>query len=359
MESKDCIKLYDGDDRKSGALKIHKEIYWPQNLFIVGTVNIDETTYMFSPKVLDRANVIEFRISESEMESFLMKERSVIELDKLKGNGQSMAVSFLEIAKDKKIVKTNDYGYTLESTKFIKNGCIVYTGNFYNIPNNNKLYKLIIKSSDDKEPLIFENIGNKNTVKENETTRNLYTFDGFMNHSCNYNTISSETRTTSIPNRFEYDQIAVKDIHVGDQITCNYLHFDYNCDGHIFDCLCGSSNCYGEISGFKNCSLKQQLELLPHIDKIMLEQFKRENDDILFKNISFENKNIDIFVNNNNSFFGIKSKKTFKKDEIVLENNIEQIPLDKKVGQTTPYYSYNSLFSSSLDSFTRKFSFMI
>ena len=230
-----------------------------------------------------------------------------------------------------KIVKTNDYGYTLESTKFIKNGCIVYTGNFYNIPNNNKLYKLIIKSSDDKEPLIFENIGNKNTVKENETTRNLYTFDGFMNHSCNYNTISSETRTTSIPNRFEYDQIAVKDIHVGDQITCNYLHFDYNCDGHIFDCLCGSSNCYGEISGFKNCSLKQQLELLPHIDKIMLEQFKRENDDILFKNISFENKNIDIFVNNNNSFFGIKSKKTFKKDEIVLENNIEQIPLDKKV----------------------------
>ena len=30
------------------------------NLFIVGTVNIDETTYSFSPKVLDRANVIEF-----------------------------------------------------------------------------------------------------------------------------------------------------------------------------------------------------------------------------------------------------------------------------------------------------------
>lgn len=33
---------------------------YPENLFIVGTVNIDETTYMFSPKVLDRANVIEF-----------------------------------------------------------------------------------------------------------------------------------------------------------------------------------------------------------------------------------------------------------------------------------------------------------
>lgn len=40
----------------------------PKNLFITGTVNIDETTYMFSPKVLDRANVIEFK---PEMEAVL------------------------------------------------------------------------------------------------------------------------------------------------------------------------------------------------------------------------------------------------------------------------------------------------
>ena len=33
----------------------------PDNLFIIGTVNVDETTYMFSPKVLDRANTIEFK----------------------------------------------------------------------------------------------------------------------------------------------------------------------------------------------------------------------------------------------------------------------------------------------------------
>lgn len=31
----------------------------PANLFFIGTVNVDETTYMFSPKVLDRAHVIE------------------------------------------------------------------------------------------------------------------------------------------------------------------------------------------------------------------------------------------------------------------------------------------------------------
>lgn len=32
----------------------------PSNVFFAGTVNVDETTYMFSPKVLDRTNVIEF-----------------------------------------------------------------------------------------------------------------------------------------------------------------------------------------------------------------------------------------------------------------------------------------------------------
>lgn len=33
---------------------------FPQNLYIVGTVNMDETTFSFSKKVLDRANTIEF-----------------------------------------------------------------------------------------------------------------------------------------------------------------------------------------------------------------------------------------------------------------------------------------------------------
>ena len=39
----------------------------PTNLLIVGTVNVDETTYMFSPKVLDRANTIEFRVETGDL----------------------------------------------------------------------------------------------------------------------------------------------------------------------------------------------------------------------------------------------------------------------------------------------------
>jgi AAA domain (dynein-related subfamily) len=34
-------------------------LYWPDNLYLIGTVNMDETTHGFSRKVLDRANSIE------------------------------------------------------------------------------------------------------------------------------------------------------------------------------------------------------------------------------------------------------------------------------------------------------------
>ena len=50
IESGEEIPLYGNNE----TLKL------PKNLFIIGTVNVDETTYMFSPKVLDRANTIEF-----------------------------------------------------------------------------------------------------------------------------------------------------------------------------------------------------------------------------------------------------------------------------------------------------------
>ncbi len=44
---------------KSNQLYIPPQIRVPPNIYFTGTVNIDETTYIFSPKVLDRANSIE------------------------------------------------------------------------------------------------------------------------------------------------------------------------------------------------------------------------------------------------------------------------------------------------------------
>jgi len=45
---------------EDGLDPIPAKLAIPRNVFFAGTVNVDETTYMFSPKVLDRANVIEF-----------------------------------------------------------------------------------------------------------------------------------------------------------------------------------------------------------------------------------------------------------------------------------------------------------
>jgi len=42
------------------GLSIPPKLNIPPNVYFTGTVNVDESTYMFSPKVLDRANVIEF-----------------------------------------------------------------------------------------------------------------------------------------------------------------------------------------------------------------------------------------------------------------------------------------------------------
>ncbi len=94
MESNGKISFHSGDDDKSG---VPASVTMPSNLFIIGTINVDETTYMFSPKVLDRANVIEFKISEKEITEFL-ENPSKPDLDQLKGEGGDMAQSFMQMA---------------------------------------------------------------------------------------------------------------------------------------------------------------------------------------------------------------------------------------------------------------------
>jgi 5-methylcytosine-specific restriction enzyme B len=96
MESDEKIALHPGPEPWND---VPSEIGIPKNLFVIGTVNIDETTYMFSPKVLDRASVIEFRVTKDEMGGYLGS-NSILKLENLKSTGATMANSFLNIAKD-------------------------------------------------------------------------------------------------------------------------------------------------------------------------------------------------------------------------------------------------------------------
>lgn len=53
----------------NSAREKYGTLCFPQNLYIVGTVNMDETTFPFSKKVLDRANTIEFNYVDLELPS--------------------------------------------------------------------------------------------------------------------------------------------------------------------------------------------------------------------------------------------------------------------------------------------------
>jgi len=104
MESKREIPLYAEGSAVNG---VPPKLHLPSNLFIIGTVNIDETTNMFSPKVLDRSNTIEFRVKDEEMKNFLGNIEEV-DLSKLDKKGASMGTSFLEMALRKLLVSSDN-----------------------------------------------------------------------------------------------------------------------------------------------------------------------------------------------------------------------------------------------------------
>lgn len=120
MESKDDkgILLHSDHERKdSSGNMIPKSVHLPRNLFIIGTVNIDETTYMFSPKVLDRANVIEFSVTIDEMNSYF-ESNTNINLEILEGLGSNMASNFVEIACNKNVPLENNDELKIALMKF-------------------------------------------------------------------------------------------------------------------------------------------------------------------------------------------------------------------------------------------------
>lgn len=62
FSDKDSLIKYHTDLRRmiSGILNIPSSIKFPQNVRIIGAINIDETTHYLSPKILDRAHIMKF-----------------------------------------------------------------------------------------------------------------------------------------------------------------------------------------------------------------------------------------------------------------------------------------------------------
>ena len=95
MESHQEIPLWKHDGGSTP-----KSVKLSGNVFVIGTINVDETTYMFSPKVLDRANVIEFKVSEDDMDKFL-KNAQPVDIGSVSGVLSNEATNFVKIASEK------------------------------------------------------------------------------------------------------------------------------------------------------------------------------------------------------------------------------------------------------------------
>jgi 5-methylcytosine-specific restriction protein B len=113
QDKTDALKLHTaGMARSREGNEIPGTIDFPTNLFVIGTVNIDETTYMFSPKVLDRANVIEIHAGETQMENFLKG----IDADDTGEEAKDYGISFLDAARAIQTEEENDHVPPLPST---------------------------------------------------------------------------------------------------------------------------------------------------------------------------------------------------------------------------------------------------
>lgn len=106
-----------GQEIITDKLVEYKNLYIPQNVYLIGTVNMDDTTFTFSRKVLDRANTIEF--SDVDLENLFL-DLDNEDIDYLNLNNDFLKTNYLktldieeeyrDYAKEvnKKIVKINE-----------------------------------------------------------------------------------------------------------------------------------------------------------------------------------------------------------------------------------------------------------
>jgi len=162
-------------------------------------------------------------------------------------------------------VKQAQYGNGVFATRFFSAGSVVYTGTQMVIPNEYAEFRLVINNTGNSYCLNTET----HSVQFSVSERWLYLFDSFMNHSCNPTTISRQSLSQKQTN--QYQTVALRDIHPGDEITCDYNLFEYDCHGKVIDrCLCGSPICIGRIAGYKFLDPEEQKRRIQLVDTEVL-----------------------------------------------------------------------------------------
>lgn len=138
------------------------------------------------------------------------------------------------------------HGLGLYATRPFAAGEVIYGTQPFVVPTDGHRYRVSVEIDGLRESV---EISEMHSVKYGDVR--LLDIPGcFMNHSCAPNSYSADEILADGTPTGAYRQVALVDLQPGDQITCDYVLFDWDCDGHQFTCTCGAPWCYGEIAGF-------------------------------------------------------------------------------------------------------------
>ena len=224
-------------------------------------------------------------------------------------------------------IRKSPYGYGVYANKFFSMGSVLYVGSQVIIANEYAEFKLVITNNANT----FHLNTDTHSVKFSDSHRWLYLFDSFMNHSCDPTTISRQT--TDLYSKNQYQTVALRDIQPGDEITCDYNLFEYDCSGKVIDvCLCGSSLCIGRIAGYRYLSIEEQKKRIGLVDPEVLYSLAADinNKFLYFPDLLCPTDRVIIEPVDEGSY-KLVAQRNFTKDEVVYPNKSLIFPEDHSI----------------------------
>jgi len=133
-----------------------------------------------------------------------------------------------------------------------------------------------------------------------EGRREVNYFDCFTNHSCEPNMFYPSTDIRFDPDGLsgEYVACATRDIEAGDELTCDYELFDWDClDKGLTHCMCKAAACRGTISGMRYRPFDELLTQLAAVEPIMRESIHLQYPDIRYMEMAPCSPGVDLVFN--------------------------------------------------------------
>jgi hypothetical protein len=164
-------------------------------------------------------------------------------------------------------------GFGIFATSAFRKGEVVYTGEFHFYWSATDI-SVAVETDAGRFPMSLYG----HAVHAGRGLWRVYSFDSFINHSCEANT--TDLRSTKPPTAAggQFQKIALRDIVPGTELTSDYDMFIYNYAG-IAACRCGARSCRRYSYGFKHYPEAMRSQVLDLVDPDVLAEFRSERGD--------------------------------------------------------------------------------